>query len=178
MSETTSYADFISRYDIGIHLVSERRGIWAVQSLVRDKRTTRSAGSLPSAASAHSLLVVGLTVALRDVTKVQAEKLVRNASIEIAKPRVLITCLDETFGEAMRAKMERRLDETRPLRSGRNFVKELARQISRFDVDWEIDPSNVTCLSLRNWAVKRLPDPKTVSEIPTVLMPTVVGDLT
>lgn len=165
-----------ARYDGAIHLEADRRrGLWATQSLIRGKRTVRNAGQLPTTASAHTLHVVALMAALRDISRAQAAELVRDADIVgLVKPRLLVICTDESFCDALQAKIQGQRSD-KPLRCGKQFLIELARQLARFDVSWVTDPESNACKTLRNWASKVLLAPSLLSTIPPILLPSVVS---
>jgi hypothetical protein len=145
------------------HLVlacNDRRGLWAAQVQPRYARTVRTAGSMPTAASAHTLLTVALISSLRNITKAQEAKMARRGR----KSRLLIRVLDSTFADALKAKIKRQ-DGPR-FRAGKNFLMALAQQLARFDIDWETvdqqSPDFNFLESMRHWAGSMLPDPKSI----------------
>jgi hypothetical protein len=161
-------------YDGVIHLGADpTKGIWANQTLLRGSRTIRTGGQLPTEASAHTLHVVALTTALRDITKGQAINLVNRAATIIGKPRIVVVVTDPTFADALTAKIQGQ--QGKPLRAGKNFLVELARQLARFTVTFQTDPGNTSSYSLRHWAKKSVHDPKAVQRIPQALAATVAS---
>jgi hypothetical protein len=167
-------------YDGKVILASDhRRGLWCFETYLgkRGNRPLRTGGALPLEASGQTLLAVGLTSALRNISRAQAADLVRAARQEITKPRIEVVTVDLAFAEALTAKMKRQVG--RPWRVGKNFETELARQLSRFTISMnkprEIDNGQI--LAMRSWAVKTIYDPKIVEQIPAAFAPTVVSSL-
>jgi hypothetical protein len=167
----------LGKHDGFIYIAAEHRtGLWAYQSRITGHRTFRTGGQLPTTASAHSLLVLALLTGLRDISKAQAAELVKKANAGLTKPRILVTSLDSTFCDALQDKM-RGQQNGKPLRAGKNFLIELARQLARFSVTFETDPDSTICYSLKNWAVRSIHDPKAAQRIPASLAPSAVSEV-
>jgi hypothetical protein len=163
-------------YEGSIHLAAvHRRGLFGHQLLLRGRRTVRNGGSLPSVASVHSLLSVGLMHALNDINRTNIDYLIRTASTAISKPRIRVTAMDPTFCDALQERMRGLRNEDKPLRAGKQFLSELARQLVRFDISFQTDTENTTGYSLKNWLTRALPAPSLLATIPPSLMPTVTS---
>src|SRR4051794_9102624 len=102
---------------------------------MKGSRSIRNASQLPVESSAHTLIVCGLTAALKSITRTQANELMKNRG---SKPEIQVLLSDSTFAEALQNKIARR--PGKPLRAGRNWLIELARQLSRFNVSFTTDP--------------------------------------
>jgi hypothetical protein len=63
------------------------------------------------------------------------------------------------------------------LRVGKNFVRELARQVARFDVSIVAEPENPGIMVLRDWAKTNVLSAQTIERIPAALAPTVASIL-
>jgi hypothetical protein len=165
------------KYEGSIYLGADhRKGLWANQIATRHRRATRNGGQLPTASSSHTLHVWSLLNSLRDITKADAAKLIASPKgTVIAKPRVLVTAMDPSFLDALQLRMQGQKSDTKPLRAGKNFLTELARQLVRFEITFQTDTANTTCYSLKNWLERALPDPKLLSTIPQSLMPSVTS---
>jgi hypothetical protein len=160
-----------------IFLVADRRrGLWAAETSMRGKPRIRHAGQLPSTATAHSLLVVGLIASLRTISRAEVEALMSRVDDRVKKPRILVVSNDTTFGEALDEKISGR--NRKVLRMGTQFGRELARQVVRFDLTFdtaEVDTvDGRPILTLRRWARSVIPDPKSVNSLFPVAASTVV----
>lgn len=150
----------------GILIVSgdQRRSVWSSQLVLKGSRTLRTAGQMTTTASRHTLQLLALTSALRSITRTQAAFLApRNQT----NPRLLVTSIDSTFLNALRAKM--------PLRAGRNFFTLAAQQLARFDLTFATpEDGDKTVLMLSNWAANHVYAP---GSIPSVLLPVAVSQV-
>ena len=150
-------------HDAVILLASDKkRGTWANQLVSQTARTVRNAASMPTSASAHTLLVVSLSSALRGISKSQALKLTGG---ENRKPRIVVSCDDKTFMPALDALRKNHKVEiaSTPLRAGRNFLKMLAFNMARYELTFrELEAGDYTVASLRDWSIKSVVDPKSV----------------
>jgi hypothetical protein len=81
--------------------------------------------------------------------------------------------MDETFADALKAKMQGQ--EGKPLRAGKNFLMELARQLARFDITLQTDTESRPVLILKNWSQTSVIDPKAIPSIPPALVPSAVS---
>lgn len=169
---TTERIDF-NLFDGQIILSSTRTGIWAAQTFVRGGRNVRTAGQLPAEASSHTLHAVGLTAALRNISKTRARTLVQTSRVTIFKPRVAVRVIDPTFADALSAKITRQVGP--PLRVGRNFLMILAEQVARFSLTFQPDNEHL-CEQLRRWSVASLPDVKALA-LPQMLIPSAVSEV-
>ena len=165
------------KYDGQILLSAEkRRGIWATNTVLRGSRAIKTAGRLPTVATAHTLLVVALISALRNITRAQAEELVSSSNLGIRKARIKVVTTDEAFVAALTAMLKRQKNGTPPLRAAKNFLIELARQLVRFDVTLEAaNRKSARHRTLKNWSVTTAFDPKAFETISPVLLPTLVS---
>lgn len=172
------------KVDWGVHdgmllLASDRRkGIWATQLLLRGSKTVRSAGTIPTTASAHSLQVLALTTALRLISKGQAAKLLQAAPTGITRPRLLVVSSDATFAQALQAKMrgDKETMTTKPLRAGRNLISIAPAQLARFALTFgELEDGDTSILILKSWASQTIHDPK--QELPSALVPSAVSQV-
>jgi hypothetical protein len=160
---STIVVDF-SKFEARILLSSDRRsGVWASETLTKGKTRIRNAGQLPADASSHSLLVVALMAALRSISKRDATRLVEDADWVITKPRVLVVSRSADFGDALHGKVNGQNGKL--LRAGKQFMRELARQVVRFDLTFDTDEENKPILNLRKWAQTSVPDPESVLSI-------------
>lgn len=139
----------------------------------------RTGGQLPTTASAHTLLVAGLTATLMDVSKTDVARILDMSGNTITRPRIIIGVKNSSFADALRGMMknDQAIKAAMPLRCGRNFLRELARQLARFEImlasiDAEDD---MAAINLRRWVRARLPDPKLYATIPPALSAAVVG---
>jgi hypothetical protein len=168
-----SHVDFDLHEGLILLSADDSRGLWAFQSSIRGSRPSRTAGSLPTSASRHTLLAVGLTAALQSITKKQAAGLVSTAKTSIVKPRLCIVSTDPTFADALQAKMKGHAG--RPLRTGKNFLIELARNLARFQVTLDTEVENYGVAALRRWAAQTIADPKAYT--PDAFAPTAASCL-
>ena len=135
-------------HDVLIQLVCRPRiGLWAHAKSFAGSRGNRDAGQLGTEASAHTLLAAGLTAALRSISKSQVERLSRRDQ----KLRVKVVTTDSTFVERLRELMQN-VTPTKRLKAGSNFVHELIRHLSRFEINFVVEPESAALLTLGNWA--------------------------
>jgi hypothetical protein len=172
------------KYDRAAHeglilLASDkRRGTWAGQMILNGQRTLRLGGQLPTTMTNHGLLSVALATMLRGITRVQAERLAADAGVR--KPRLLVATMDQSFADALRAKItqDATTGAAKPLRIGKNFVSLAAAQVARFDLTLTTpEETDKTILVLRDWAMKMLPSPTLLASVPASLAPTAVSQV-
>jgi hypothetical protein len=151
----------------------QKRGIWANSLTTSLGRSIRTSGTIFSAASRHTLQVVGLAAALRSVTIKEAAILADKAGVP--KPRLIITSTDATFLEALPALMKG--DRTaKQLRAGKNFLGLLGRQLVRFQLDFvPLPEGDFIGDKLKNWAYRHYPDKGLMRTIPPFLVPSAVS---
>ena len=170
------------KYEGSVLLTSNRHiGIWAAAHFTRGSKSTRQAGQLPTTASAHSLELVALASSLRSITNGQAAKLMQDAPRGVTKPRILVVTADPTFADALLAKMKNDTATlaTKPLKAGRNFLFEAARQLARFDLTFEtsLETDDKSILALKHWAQLNVHSPKAIRGIPASLVPSAVSQI-
>jgi hypothetical protein len=149
-----------------------RFGLWSASIKGRGRRPLKIAGKLPADASSHTLLAVSLLTSLRSVSKTEATRLVETSRLAITRPRVSVATSDATFAAALTSKMVRQ--DGPPLRTGRNFVTELARQVARFEIDFDPTPDKIGILELQNFAVQSIHDPS--ESVPPAFQPLAVAE--
>jgi hypothetical protein len=166
-------------HDGSVTLAFDRRkGIWAYSLFTKTARAIRTAGQISTEASAHTLQSLALTVALRSITRGQANRLAQFAKLK--KPRLLVTCLDEDFLEALEAKMRNDKDvmAVNPLRTGKQFLTVLAQQLARFQLTFEPpEDGDMSNLVLHNWAANHLVDKKLIDNLPPALSPSLISQM-
>jgi hypothetical protein len=171
----------LSMHDGELTVVADKhRGIWASQTFLRASKTVRAGGQLPTTASAHTLLVAGLTATLLDISKFDVKRILEISNRPTSKPRLVISTANKSFANALAAmiKNDKATRAEKPLRTGKNFLRELARQLARFDVTFRtIGDEESVDVNLRRWAKSRLRDPKMLGTIPPILTATVVGGI-
>ena len=157
----------MSRYDASKHELqlmlsaSSDTGIWASSIMGHRKKHLRTAGQLPHA-SGHTLLAVSLVNALSGVSKAEWNKLLEtSATPGIKKPRVSIATTDTTFAPALQGKM-RNVPGAPVLKTGRNFLMELARQLARFEISFDAEPDGTGVYILSQWAHRSIREPKEI----------------
>jgi hypothetical protein len=153
-------------FDGGITIAADRRrGLWSYQAfLFGDKRkSSRVAGQLPASASAHTLLSVALTSALRGFSRKRVTDVTGRE-----RARLLVTVDDHAFIDAMNQVQGARF------RAGRNFLGSLKASVSRFDLTFALPSENDhTCDILHDWTRMVLPAPASIAE--AVFWPSVVS---
>jgi hypothetical protein len=125
-------------------------------------------------ASAHTLLSASLMVALANIPKAKAHALAKLSNR--GKPRLLVETIDATFAAALQAKMRRQDGPT--LRTGKNFLIELARHLSRFEVMLRTAEEEKPVLVVQNWAFSTVLDPRVFKPISPSLAPSTVSMMT
>jgi len=122
-----------------------RRGTWGQSTLLRGCKTFRCGGQLQTVASQHTLLVVALTVALRDIPARDITRLLAERR-RLKKPRLIVRCTDKNFIAAMQhLATGQETGDVPTLRAGRNFLGMLLYQISRFTIEYEYaEPQEAT----------------------------------
>jgi len=151
----------------------KRRGLWASSVWVNNGKSLRTGGSLPTTASAHTLLLLALTNTLRSVSRNQYQSIQRTLPEGITKPRVkVIVAGDNTFAPALAELIKG--DRTAKLKAGRNFLSIAAQQVARFSIDLENsdDPRD---LALKVWVTKSLYPAQDFEILPAALIPSVVS---
>src|SRR5260370_27164934 len=138
-----------------------RRGVWASTVFGKNAKSIRTAGSLPTQASSHTLLLVALTTSLRNITKAQHSYMI--STMGAKKPRVQVVTGDQSFADAMRGLLARDVT-AKPLRAGRNFLSVAAQQFARFDVSFVVD-EEPSFRTLVTWANKHVIDPKMIRDV-------------
>jgi hypothetical protein len=162
-------------YDGEIRILSNRRrGIWCYSSQLRFGPLTRIAGRASVSATTHSLLVIALQAALKSIGKNTAGKLAGQR-----KPKIRVLVSDAAFVDALKAKIAGRqeLISSKPLRSGRNFLHQLAKQIARFDLEFvtDLDDEQHRFQALNHWSKLHVLSPGEQELLPSYLLPVAVA---
>lgn len=161
-------------HDILVQVAGDKRkGIWASSVFAKNSKPIRTAGSLPTSASLHTLQLIALATSLRGISKGQHTRLGQNVPRGVYKPRLMAVTMDATFAEALKGLLQRDVT-AKPLRAGKNFLNIARQQLARFDVTIQTvdDPSELVLL---NWARKNIVDPKLIAGIPPSLAASVVS---
>jgi hypothetical protein len=144
---------------------------------LRGCKTFRCGGQLQTVASQHTLLVVALTVALRDIPARDITRLLAERR-RLKKPRLIVRCTDKNFIAAMQhLATGQETGDVPTLRAGRNFLGMLLYQISRFTIEYEYaEPQEATdVMVVAHWVNQHVHDPKQIEDIPQILRPTSVS---
>ena len=163
------------KFDGQILLFSDRRrGIWSNEIVLKNSRNTRTAGQAPVSTSAHGLLVLALINGLQSTSKRQTSKAVGHRS---KKARLNIVSSDRTFADALRAMItgDKATLVDKPFRAGRNLLRQLARDLARFDVTLTTDHESYAFQALGNFARLHVRDPKELDSLPSILVPVVAS---
>lgn len=161
-------------HDVLVQVAGDKRkGIWASSVFAKNSKPIRTAGSLPTTASAHTLLLVALINSLSNISRGQHTRLGKNVPRGIYKPRLVVVTMDASFADALTGLLQRAAT-AKPLRAGKQFLAIAVQQLARFDVTLQTvsDPSE---LALLNWARKHLIEPKLIAGIPSSLSASVVS---
>lgn len=167
--------DFNTEDALIVVAADKRKGVWSNNSLVRNQRNVKTAGSLPTMASAHTLLTVALVAALKSITRRNISKLIEGTTR--IKPTVVVASQDRSFLAAINSIVQNEGKETaNPLHAGKNFLSILKDQLWRFHlVTRSPEDGDFTILALADWANKQLAAPKLIAGIPPSLAPTIVS---
>jgi hypothetical protein len=159
-------------YDAQLLIVAHsRKGIWAADLKLGGKPSRWSAGSLPTTATAHSLLAVAIVAALRPLPHRALMELSDYADRRGFRPRLEIVVNDPTFVEALEA--AKKQDATgKPFKAGKNFLVSLAQQLARWEITLATNPESKHLFALGNWASRVVIDPT----IDAVFTPAVVSE--
>jgi hypothetical protein len=153
---------------------SPRHGTWANQTVISRRGSTRSGGQAPVEASAHTLLTIALTTALRSVTRnTVAELLDRRHGA--TKPSIMVVTEDQAFAQALQSRVagDRQTAAKTKLRSGKQFLDGLLRQIARFDLTFAGSDSEggyFDCVLLKDWALASVQNPKALTRVPPIFV--------
>jgi hypothetical protein len=149
----------------------KRRGIWGSQLLIRGTRTVRTAGQLPTTASAHSLLTVALLNSLNSISRGQAAKLA-----PIGRMRLIVLSSDAQFVNGLNMLVQN--VDASTLRSGKNFLDILAKKIERFDVKAMLpDANDKGVLILGNWLSVNALHPASFGDLPVSIAPNIISQI-
>jgi hypothetical protein len=160
-------------HELKITLSAFRRfGLWSASIKGRGRRPLKIAGKLPADASSHTLLAVSLLTSFRSISKSEVARLMQTSRAAINRPRVSVATTDPTFAAALTSKMVRQ--DGPVLRTGRNFVTELARQVARFHVEFDPTPDDIGILELQNFAIQTIHDPS--EQVPPAFQPLAVAE--
>lgn len=148
----------------------KRRGVWASQLLLRGARTVRTAGQLPTTASAHSLLTVALLNTLNSISRAQASRLAPG------KARLVVLSSDAQFVNGLNLLVQN--GDAATLRSGKNFLTTLAKKLDRFDVTAMLpDADDKGVLILGNWLTVNALHPASFGDLPVSIAPNVISQI-
>jgi hypothetical protein len=151
------------------------RGIWSNQVATKVAlRAIRTAGTLSTCASAHTLLTVALVNALRCIARKDAQKLTWNLPRTVTKPRLLVISNDNTFLDAL-SDFNLEAERCVRLKAGQNFADLLRSQIVRFDLTYQTETENIANLVLSDWAGKHVIAPTLLSGFPKSLLPSAIS---
>jgi DNA-binding NarL/FixJ family response regulator len=164
-----------STHDGEIRLLSNRRrGVWIYESRLKIGPKNKVAGQAPTTASTHSLLVIALTSSLKAISRNLADKMTGQR-----KPKLRIIVADSTFIDALKAQIDgdKAAIERIPLRAGKQFLRELARQLSRFSIELVTDQEDKGYLfsAMALFAKRHLLSPRELDQLPAYLLPAVVA---
>jgi hypothetical protein len=152
-----------------------KRGIYASQTTTKTAlKAIRQAGTLPTTASAHTLLTVALVNALRMVTRKDVAKMSYGLPHGVRKPRLVIISNDPTFLDAV-GDFVSKSDNRAVLRAGRNFKDLLGMQLRKFDMTYRTEQENVSALVLGDWAHKAIISPVLLEGVLQSLQPSAVS---
>lgn len=150
----------------------KRRGIWGSQLLTRGARTVRTAGQIPTTASAHSLLTVALLNTLNGISRGQAAKLAPQGS----KMRLVIASSDVEFVAGLDLLVQG--SNALKLRAGKNFIATLVKKLARFDVKAMVpDAGDKGVFILGNWLSVNALHPASFDDLPQSLAPNVISQI-
>jgi hypothetical protein len=164
-----------SAHDGEIRLLSNRRrGVWIYESRLKIGPKNKVAGQAPTTASSHSLLVIALTSSLKAISRNLADKMTGQR-----KPKLKIIVADSTFADALQAKIESNKEAIArtPLRAGKQFLLQLAKQMARFDIELVLDQEDKGYLfsALARFAKLHVISPRMQEQLPSYLLPAVVS---
>lgn len=169
----------INQFDPSTHdgivilAADHRRGIYTSQVATKAAlKAVRTAGTLPTAASAHTLLSVALCNALRNVSKSQCLKMTVTRPTG-SLPRILVVSDDMTYLDALVAFRDGIAGPR--LKAGKNFHDLIRSQLSRFDLTFKTDVDNIANSMVRDWATKHIIAPALLSGFPTALLPSAIS---
>ena len=175
---TASMKDDFTTHDGLILLTANRhKGIWATETRLKSGRRTRTAGQISTSASAHSLLVIGLTAALKSISGRDIRKISRYRE---RKARLRVISNDATFSTALQALMKN--DEAVianvPLRAGKQFLRMLAKQLARFDIELmtDLEDRSYSFQALKDWVQVHVRSPREQELLPAFMLPVVVSE--
>lgn len=148
----------------------KRRGVWASQLLLRGARTVRTAGQLPTTASAHSLLTVALLNTLNSISRSQVARLASG------KARLVVLSSDAQFVNGLNLLVQN--GDAAILRSGKNFLTTLVKKLDRFDVTAMLpDADDKGVLILGNWLTVNALHPASFGDLPVSIAPNVISQI-
>lgn len=163
-----------TKFNGRIRLAADRkRGVWAAESTRRNGKTLRTAAQAPTTASAHSLLVLGLTSILR--TWPQSRPAGRIGD----RFHLLVTTDDPTFSDAIKALIAKDREQiaVTPLRAGKNLQIPLAKQMARYRLTYETAKDHDEQFrALHAWARSHVGDPKEL-KLAAIYQPVVTEEL-
>ena len=137
----------------------------------RGARTVRTAGQMPTTATAHSLLTVALLNTLNSISRGQAYKLSPNG-----KMRLVIASSDAEFVNGLNFLVQN--GDAATLRSGKNFLNTLAKKLDRFDVKAMLpDADDKGVLILANWLSVNALHPASFGDLPVSIAPNVISQI-
>lgn len=164
-----------STHDGEIRLLSNRRrGVWIYESRLKIGPKNKVAGQAPTTASSHSLLVIALTSSLKAISRNLADKMTGQR-----KPKLRIIVADSTFADALQAQIDGNKEAIArtPLRAGKQFLQQLAKQVARFDLELVTDHDDRGYLfsALARFAKLHLRSPRELEQLPAYLLPAVIA---
>lgn len=155
-------------------LSNRRRGLWCYDSQLKFGPKTRVAGQVPVESSSHSLLVMALTSSLKSIGRNTAGKLTVQG-----KPKIRVLVSDVTFVDALGAKIDgdKASIARTPLKSGKNFLLQCAKQIARFELEFvtDLEDKEHRFKALNHWAKLHVLSPREQEQLPSYLLPAVVS---
>ena len=136
----------ISRFhDAAVVIAAQRsKGIWSAETQFRgSSQTIRTGGRLNASTTTASLLCVAMISSLHEIAKKQRIGY---------RTKVEVRCGDIEFISSLRALIKGQKNETTPFRGGKQFLRELARELSRCQVDLTTVPGDKFSPVLNDWA--------------------------
>lgn len=131
-------------------------------------RSYRAAQRLPTAASPHTLQLLALLAALRDVNRSLRTTITGSYQL---RPRFRIVTGDAGFAEALRSLLK---DDPEFLRAGGNFIDEARRVLNHFALSVAFENDHATEL-LRQWAQRYVPAREEIAASEAIFRHAAVG---
>jgi hypothetical protein len=160
------------QYDGQILLAADdRRGLGVFEIAFQTPagiRSYRAAQSLPTEASSHTLQLLALLAALRDINRSLRNTISGRHGV---RPRFRVVTTDATFADALRALLNGDADL---IRAGGNFIEEARRVFSNFALTVAVEKDNSVFI-LRQWAQKHVAAPDEIDASEAIFRHAAIG---